>query len=45
MEYGNNYEGCWTDEHLARQLKEKAIDAFIAAHALDTQSVFIFDNS
>ena len=45
MEYGKDHEGYWTGEHLARQLKEKAIDAFITAHAPGTQSIFIFDNS
>ena len=45
LEYGKNHEGYWTGEHLAKQLKDKAIDAFEAAHAPGTLGVFIFDNS
>ena len=45
LEYGKNYEGYWTGEMLAKQLKDKAIDVFEAAHAPGTLGVFIFDNS
>ena len=45
LEYGKNHQGFWTGEMLAQQLKEKAIDAFEAAHPPGTLGVFIFDNS
>ena len=45
LEYGKNHEGYWTGEMLAKQLKDKAIDAFEAAHPPGTLGIFIFDNS
>jgi hypothetical protein len=46
LEYGGNYEGYWTGELFVKQLKEKIIPAFEAAHnAEEYQVLFMVDNS
>ncbi|KAI0351078.1 hypothetical protein OH77DRAFT_1411771, partial [Trametes cingulata] len=45
LEYGKNYEGYWTGELFVKQLKEKIIPAFEAAHGPGFQALIMVDNS
>ncbi|KAF8576284.1 hypothetical protein K439DRAFT_1367698, partial [Ramaria rubella] len=45
LEYGKNYKGYWTGELFVKQLKEKIIPAFEAAHGLGYQALIMVDNS
>ncbi|EIW56251.1 uncharacterized protein TRAVEDRAFT_22553 [Trametes versicolor FP-101664 SS1] len=45
MEYGKNYEGYWTGELFVKQLQEKIIPAFEAAHGPGYQALIMVDNS
>ncbi|KAF7308048.1 hypothetical protein MKEN_01167100 [Mycena kentingensis (nom. inval.)] len=45
MEYGKNYDGYWNGELFVKQLKEKIIPAFEAAHGPGYQALFLIDNS
>ncbi|KAI0669706.1 hypothetical protein C8Q78DRAFT_977503 [Trametes maxima] len=45
LEYGKNYEGYWTGELFVKQLQEKIIPAFEAAHGPGYQALIMVDNS
>ncbi|KAL1949789.1 hypothetical protein VTO73DRAFT_8670 [Trametes versicolor] len=45
MGYGKNYEGYWTGELFVKQIQEKIIPAFEAAHGPGYQALIMVDNS
>ncbi|CAK5263642.1 unnamed protein product [Mycena citricolor] len=45
LEYGKNYEGYWNGELFIKQIIEKIIPAFEAAHGPGHQMLFMIDNS
>ncbi|KAJ7588406.1 hypothetical protein C8J56DRAFT_786124, partial [Mycena floridula] len=45
LEYAKNYDGYWTGEFFVKQLCEKIIPAFEAAHGPEYQALIMVDNS
>ncbi|KIK18907.1 hypothetical protein PISMIDRAFT_54765, partial [Pisolithus microcarpus 441] len=45
LEYGKNYDGYWTGERFCKQMLEKIIPAFEAAHGAGCRALFLIDNS